>query len=105
MTDTTPRPSWATLPLDQATVLNSAAIRLSDEFRGVFGPETVERFLHTSFDQFATRGTVPQFLLLMAERFALQRLQGLAKWSDSLIRRGSGRQVVVGLLVGGEAVE
>jgi arsenate reductase len=79
MTDTTPRPSWATLPPDQAMVLRSAAIRLSDEFRGVFGPETVERFLHTWFDQFATRATVPQFLPLMAERFARQRLRALAK--------------------------
>jgi arsenate reductase len=79
MTDSTPRSSWATLPLDQAAVLRSAAIRLSDEFRGVFGPETVERFLHTSFDQFATRATVPQFLPLMAERFTRQRLHALAK--------------------------
>ena len=79
MTDTTPRPSWATLPLDQAMVLRSAAVRLSDDFRGVFGPETIERFLHTSFDQFATRATIPQFLPLMAERFARQRLQALAK--------------------------
>jgi hypothetical protein len=30
MTDTTPRPSWATLSLDQAMVLRSAAVRLSD---------------------------------------------------------------------------
>ncbi len=79
MTETTPRPSWATLPLDQAVVLRSAAVRLSDDFRGVFGPETVERFLHTSFDQFATPATIPQFLPLMAERFARQRLQALAK--------------------------
>jgi protein-tyrosine-phosphatase len=79
MTDTTPRPSWASLPLDQAMVLRSAAIRLSDDFRGVFGPETIERFLHTSFDQFATRATIPQFLPLMAERFARQRLHALAK--------------------------
>ena len=79
MTDTTPRPSWATLPLDQAMVLRSAAIRLSDEFRAVFGPETIERFLHTSFDQFADRATVVTFLPLMAERFARQRLRALAK--------------------------
>jgi arsenate reductase len=79
MTDTTPRPSWAALPLDQAMVLRSAAVRLSDDFRGVFGPETIERFLHSSFDQFASRATIPQFLPLMAERFARQRLRALAK--------------------------
>jgi arsenate reductase len=79
MTDTTPRPSWATLSLDQSMVLRGAATRLSDEFRGAFGPEPIERFLHTSFDQFAERATVVTFLPLMAERFARQRLRALAK--------------------------
>lgn len=79
MTDTTPRPSWASLPLEESLVLHSAALRLSEEFSGVFGPETIERFLHTSFDQFAIRATVPQFLPLIAERFARQRLRALAK--------------------------
>ena len=79
MTDTTPRPTWATLPLEQSMVLRSAAVRLADEFRDVFGPETIERFLHTSFDQFADRATVVTFLPLMAERFARQRLRALAK--------------------------
>jgi arsenate reductase (thioredoxin) len=79
MTDTTPRPFWAKLPLEQTLVLRSAAVRLGEEFRGVFGTETIERFLHTSFDQFATRATIPQFLPLMAERFARQRLRALAK--------------------------
>ena len=92
MTDTTPRPSWETLPLDQAAVLRSAAIGLSDEFRGVFGPETVERFLHTSFNQFAARATVPQFLPLMAERFARQRLRALAKVEGL---HGDGRPTVL----------
>ena len=83
MTDLTPPAaptrSWADLPLDQTLVLNSAAARLADRFTGVFGAETIERFLHTSFDQFADRATVPTFLPLMAERFARQRLHALAK--------------------------
>ncbi len=79
MTDTPARPSWATLPLDQALVLRSSALRLADEFRDIFGIETIERFLHTSFDQFAADATVPQFLPLMAERFARQRMRALAK--------------------------
>jgi hypothetical protein len=33
------------------------------------GPETIERFPHASYDQFASRGTVPNFLPLLAERF------------------------------------
>jgi arsenate reductase len=79
MTGTTPPPSSATLPVDQAVVLRSAAIRLSDEFRGVFGPETIERFLYSSFEQFATGAMIPQLLPLMAERFTRRRLRALAK--------------------------
>ncbi len=73
------RPSWANLPLDQGLSLRTAANRLAGEFDGTFGAETIERFLHSSFDQFADRATIPQFLPLMAERFARQRLRALAK--------------------------
>ncbi|WP_371330384.1 arsenate reductase ArsC [Streptomyces sp. TP-A0356] len=52
---------------------------LSREFDGVFGQETIERFLHTSYDQFAGRSTIPNFLPHIAERFARQRLRALAK--------------------------
>ena len=71
--------SWSDLPLDQAVTLKTAATRLAEQFAGVFGTETIERFLHTSFDQFADRATIPTFLPLMAERFARQRLRALAK--------------------------
>jgi arsenate reductase len=36
-------------------------------------------FLHSSYDQFAGRATVPNFLPLLAERFARQRLRALAR--------------------------
>lgn len=75
----TERPSWATLPLEQSVALRAAAGRLADDFAGVFGTETIERFLHSSFDQFAGHATVPQFLPLIAERFARQRLRAVAK--------------------------
>jgi protein-tyrosine-phosphatase len=45
----------------------------------VFGPETIERFLHSSYDQFTETATVPTFLPLLAERFARQRLRALAQ--------------------------
>jgi arsenate reductase len=84
MTELTPTPatasqSWSDLPLDQAVALKTAATRLGEQFTGVFGAETIERFLHTSFDQFADRATIPTFLPLMAERFARQRLRAVAK--------------------------
>ncbi|WP_088288379.1 arsenate reductase ArsC [Kineosporia sp. A_224] len=75
----TERPSWASLPLEQSVALRAAAGRLADDFAGVFGTETIERFLHSSFDQFAGHATVPQFLPLIAERFARQRLRAVAK--------------------------
>jgi len=71
--------SWATLSLDESLVLKGATTRLRTDFAGVFGAATIERFLHSSFDQLAERATVMRFLPLMAERFARQRLQALAK--------------------------
>ena len=53
--------------------------RLADEFDGVFGAETIERFLTSSYDQFASRATATNFLPIMAERFARQRLKALAR--------------------------
>jgi protein-tyrosine-phosphatase len=72
-------PTWSTLTLDQSVALRTSAVRLGRDFAGVYGPETIERFLHSSFDQFATAATVPTFLPLLAERFARQRLRALAK--------------------------
>jgi len=67
------------LTVDQQLALKSAAVRLAEQFEGVFGTETVERFLTSSYDQFATRATAVNFLPVMAERFARQRLQALAR--------------------------
>jgi arsenate reductase (thioredoxin) len=67
------------LSVDQQLALRTAATRLGREFDGTYGAETIERFLHTSYDQFANRSTVPHFLPLLAERFARQRLRALAK--------------------------
>ena len=67
------------LSIDQRLAMKTAASQLQKEFDGVFGVETIERFLHSSYDQFAGRATVPRFLPLLAERFARQRLRALAK--------------------------
>ncbi|MCP2246405.1 arsenate reductase ArsC [Lentzea aerocolonigenes] len=66
------------LSIDQQLALRTAATRLQAQFDGVFGSETIERFLHSGYDQFASRSTVPNFLPLLAERFARQRLKALA---------------------------
>jgi arsenate reductase len=67
------------LSIDQQLALRTAATRLLREFDGTFGVETIERFLQSSYDQFAGRATVPHFLPLLAERFARQRLTALAR--------------------------
>jgi len=76
MTETYHRPE---ITLDQRVALRTAATRLRKEFEDTFGVETIERFLHSSYDQFAGRATVSNFLPLLAERFARQRLHALAK--------------------------
>ncbi|MBQ1073139.1 arsenate reductase ArsC [Micromonospora sp. C31] len=76
MTDTRSHPDLA---VDQQVALRTAATRLAAEFDGTYGTETVERFLHASYEQFATVGSVPHFLPLLAERFARQRLRALAR--------------------------
>ena len=73
------RPAHLDISLDQQLALKVAAERLTHDFYGIYGPETIERFLVTSYDEFAERATVSNFLPLLAERFARQRLQALAK--------------------------
>lgn len=67
------------LSIDQQLALKTAATRLQTEFTEVFGAETIQRFLHSSYDQFAGRATIARFLPLLAERFARQRLHALAR--------------------------
>ncbi len=67
------------ITLDQQVALKTAATRLARDFAGTFNAETIERFLHSSYDQFAGGASVASFLPLLAERFAKQRLQALAR--------------------------
>ncbi len=67
------------VPLEHRPMLRTAAARLAREFEGMFGAETIELFLRTSYDQFAGKATVMTFLPLMAERFARQRLKALGR--------------------------
>jgi arsenate reductase len=68
-----------TLSVQESLALRSAAQRLATEFEGTFGAETIERFLVSSYDQIVEGATVTNFLPLLAERFARQRLEALAR--------------------------
>jgi protein-tyrosine-phosphatase len=67
------------LTVDQQLALRTAAGALAREFAGIYGTETIERFLYSSYDQFASRSTIANYLPLLAERFARQRLRALAR--------------------------
>lgn len=67
------------LTLDQVQAMHTAAVRLQRDFDGVFGTETIDRFLHSSYDAFAGRATITRYLPMLAERFAKQRLKALAR--------------------------
>ncbi|WP_395108326.1 arsenate reductase ArsC [Actinomadura sp. SCN-SB] len=69
----------AALSVDQQHAWLTASRNLAEEFTGVFGAPTIERFLYSSYDQFASRASVPHYLPLLAERFARQRLYALAR--------------------------
>jgi protein-tyrosine-phosphatase len=84
------------ITLDQQVALRTAATRLAKEFAGTFNQETIERFLGTSYDQFAGKATLVNFLPLLAERFAKQRLQAMAKVEG---RSAEGKPIVLFLCV------
>ncbi|MGA7689206.1 MAG: arsenate reductase ArsC [Jiangellales bacterium] len=67
------------IELDQQLALRAAATNLQKRYDGVFALETIERFLYSSYDQFADRAVTGQWLPLLAERFAKIRLSALAK--------------------------
>lgn len=67
------------IPLEQAVVLRSSAALLQKQFDGQFGAETIERFLHSSYDEFAVRLSNDKYLPVFAERFARERLRALSR--------------------------
>ncbi len=71
--------SDATLTIEQRLGLRQAAESLARKFEGVFGMETIELFLASSYEQFASKAKTGAFLPILAERFAKQRLDALAR--------------------------
>jgi arsenate reductase len=72
-------PDLQSLGPDDRLALRTAASNLRKDFDGVFGVETIERYLHESYDEFAGRATVHNYLSLLAEKFARQRLRARSK--------------------------
>ncbi len=79
------------LSIDQSLALRTAAVHLSDTFRDMFGTETIERFLHSSYDEFAGRsepGTRvnPAAVVAMRERGIDISGEHLKPWTDEVVR-------------------
>jgi arsenate reductase (thioredoxin) len=63
----------------QEAALAAAAERLAHKFEGTFGPETINRFLHSWYDEYGSDAKIVNFLPVLAERFARLRLHALAR--------------------------
>lgn len=61
-----------------ANTLKTSSLLLQKDFAGTFSAETIERFLLSSYDDFAGRLTNDTYLAMFAERFARQRLKALS---------------------------
>ena len=74
--------------------LGATTRELSEEFRGVFSCESVARCVEESYDRIGDRPTVgPNFLPVIIERFARERL-----WAVAQVGR-AGREAAAGAVV------
>lgn len=83
------------LPLGDQLQVRQSVNLLIDEFSGVFDAETVEHFTVDSFQRLAEHTTVRNFLGVLSERFARERLSAMASTSDP----GDGRPGILFLCV------
>ncbi len=67
------------------THLDRAVASLSEEFKGVFSVETVARFVEESIERLG-EARVPEFLPVLAHRFARERLRALGQAEGSIAK-------------------
>jgi len=70
--------AMSVLPVEQRSVVRHAAGQLQNEFRGVFGVETIELYLASSLLALQA-ARIKNYVPLFSERFARQRLRALAR--------------------------
>ena len=78
-------PTVKDLSTAQKHLIRTATLRLQDKFKGVFGPETIERYIKDSLDELLPRSEVVSFVPIFVERFARDRLRALAKVEGRMI--------------------
>ena len=78
-------PTVDDLSTAQRHLIRTAAARLQDKFKNIFGPETIERYINDSLDQLLPNSEVVSFVPIFVERFAKDRLKALAKVEGKMI--------------------
>ncbi len=78
-------PTVDDLSTAQKHLIHTAAVRLEDKFKGIFGPETIERYINDSLDQLLPNSEVVSFVPIFVERFAKDRLRALAKVEGKMV--------------------
>lgn len=68
----------AAAPLELRPAIRHASARLAEEFAGVFGAETIQRYMAESYTSLHG-AKVQAFIPLLMERFARERLHALAR--------------------------
>lgn len=76
--------AMSVLPVEQRTIVGHSADNLREEFRGIFGIETIELYLASSLLSLQA-ARIKNFVPLFSERFARQRLGALAKVEGKMI--------------------
>ena len=74
-----------TLSPDAQRHLERAVKSLEEEFRGTFGPETVERFVDESLEQFSG-AKLQDFIPVFVHRFSRERLRALGQAEGSITK-------------------
>jgi arsenate reductase (thioredoxin) len=65
--------------------LHAVAVRLRDEFAGIFSTDTIDRYLQESADRFKG-APIRDFVPVMADRFARERLRALAQVEGKIVK-------------------
>lgn len=77
----------STAPLEIRSLIRSVADRLRSEFAGIFGEETIQRYIAESYESLSD-AKVKGFVPLFTERFTRQRLRALARVEGKLTTDG-----------------
>jgi arsenate reductase len=65
--------------------LHAVAVRLHDEFAGIYSSETIDRYLQESADRFRN-APIRDFVPVIADRFARERLRALAQVEGKIVK-------------------